>query len=246
MKTKSYIATFVGELTKCRTLYSLRVTFLLSGVLVMLVSGFVVLQASRFQSLGRGADLGGMQIYDWPIVVLHYGQIIPIVASALVLGQDGSVGARRRALLVTPNRLVLYISKLLIVIVTSTILAVVCTLGAVAPLLFIQTDGTQHFDAMRILWVIVYWPLIGIIGGSLVAATRSVAIGVVPVLVWVFGFSDLIAARIPEFDITIDQIFKALYLLGATPSIAQMILAAVQVAIAAVFGALVLIRKDAG
>ena len=84
------------------------------------------------------------------------------------------------------------------------------------------------------------------VSASLAAATRSVALAVVPILIWTIGLSDIAVTMAPWLSKALDQILKSIYFgSGATISVVDMVMAALQVAAVLAVGITVYVRRDA-
>lgn len=239
------LGVFAAELRKARSFPAIGRT-LLFGVLALLVAAvFVMSQAGQFLAQGRGDELGGLTTADVMLILLHYGQIIPILLGAWVIGQDIPIGPRQTAFLATAKRGTLFAVKLVTTAIVALVAAVVCVVASLVPLAVAGGDSTGTIALAPYWWLIGYWVAIAVVSASLVAATRSITFTVVPILVWTIGLSDLLAAQIPALSGALDQAFKYAYLqAGATPSATVLIAAAVQLVAALVVGAVLYARRD--
>ncbi|GAA1887436.1 hypothetical protein GCM10009715_36880 [Paeniglutamicibacter psychrophenolicus] len=239
------VGAFSAEMRKARSFPAIPRT-LLFGVIALLVAAvFVMSQAGQFLAQGRGEELGGLTTADVVLILLHYGQIIPILLGAWVVGQDIPVGPRQTAFLATPRRGTLFAVKLATTAVVALFAGIVCVLASLAPLAVAGGDSTDIISLAPYWWLIGYWVAIAVVTASLVAATRSITFTVVPILVWTIGLSDLLAAQIPALSGALDQAFKYAYLQGgAVPPTTALIASAIQVAAALVLGVVLYVRRD--
>lgn len=239
------VGVFSAEMRKARSFPAIPRT-LLSGVLALLAAVvFAVSQAGQFLAQGRGDELGGMTTADIVIVLLHYGQVIPILLGAWVIGQDIPVGSRQSAFLATARRGALFGVKLVTAAIVALVAGIVCVLAGLVPLAVAGGDSSGTISVAPYGWLIAYWMLIAVVTASLVAASRSITFTVVPILVWTIGLSDLLAAQLPALSGALDQAFKYAYLQGgATPSPTVLIAAVAQVVAALVLGTVLYTRRD--
>lgn len=236
---------FSAELRKARSFPAIGRT-LAFGILALLAAAvFVLSQAGQFLAQGRGEELGGLTTADVMLILLHYGQIVPILLGAWVVGQDIPIGPRQTAFLATARRGTLFAVKMATTAIMALIAGIVSVVAALIPLAVAGGDSAGTISLAPYAWLIGYWVAIAIVSASLVAATRSITFTVVPILVWTIGLSDLLAAQLPALSGSLDQAFKYAYLQGgATPSFAVLIAAAVQVVAALVLGAALYARRD--
>lgn len=241
------LGTFSAEMRKARSFPAIPRTLLFGVIALLSAAVFAISQASQFLAQGRGDALGGMTTADVLTLLLHYGQVIPILLGAWVIGQDIPVAPRRAAFLATARRGTLIAAKLTSAGLVALLAGVACTIAALLPLAV--AGGNTSGDTISLApygWLIGYWVLIALVTASLVAATRSIALAVVPVLVWTIGLSDLLAVQIPALSGALDQAFKSAYLQGgAVPSATTLVAAGVQVVVAVVVGSALFIRRDA-
>lgn len=238
-------APFAGELLKVYSLPAMRRTLLLGAITVAAVAAFGVFQTIRIIERGRGDEISGLRVADWPMLALHFGLFIPIVLGAWVFGQDSAKGPRQTAFLAVSRRLQLAYAKLATVVLVLVVAGIVCTVAALAPLAF--WDASREgagLDLARHGWLIGYWVLMGLMAASIAAATRSMVLAVVPLLAWVLGLSDLLTARFPILAAAIDQVAKAAYLDGLVPSPSHLIAVAIQVIVLVVAGMAAYARRD--
>ena len=239
------LGAFSAEMRKARSFPAIPRTLLFGVVALLVAAVFVMSQASQFLAQGRGEELGGMTTADVMIILLHYGQIIPILLGAWVIGQDIPVGPRQTAFLATAKRGTLFAVKLVATAIVALVAGTVCVLAGLVPLTVAGGDSADTISLAPYWWLIGYWAAIAVVTASLVAATRSITFTVVPILVWTIGLSDLLAAQIPALSGALDQAFKYAYLQGgATPPTTALIAAAVQVVAALVLGAVLYARRD--
>ena len=235
-----------AETRKARSFPAIPRTLVFGVVALLAAVVFAVTQASQFVAAGRADALGGLTTADVVILLLHYGQIIPILLGAWIVGQDIPVGPRQSAFLATARRGRLITVKLLTTAVVTLIAGVVCTVAALTPLAV--ADGSLGGDAISLKpygWLIGYWVVIAVITAALTAATRSITFTVVPILVWTIGVSDLLAAQVPALSNSLDQVFKSAYLQdGALPSVSALVWAAAQLVVAVVLGVVLYVRRD--
>lgn len=241
------LGAFSAEIRKARSFPSIPRTLLFGMLLMLGAALFGMVQMGQFIAQGREDALMGLNMTDWPILLLHYGQVIPILLGAWVVGQDTPTGPRRSSFLATAKRGTLYGVKLVTAGLVALIAGIFCTIAALLPLLFSGgTDSQTTLSLTPYAWLLGYWVLIGVVTAALVAATRSITFAVIPILVWTIGLSDLLAAQIPALSGALDQAFKFAYLQGGTaPSVTVLIVAGVQVVAVIVFGAVLCIRRDA-
>lgn len=240
------LGAFSAELRKARTFPAIPRTLLLGMISLLVATVFAVTQASQFLAAGREDALGGLTSADVVILLLHYGQIIPILLGAWVIGQDSPTGPRQTAFLATARRGRLIAVKLVTTAIVTLGAGVLCVAAALIPLAVAGGDPSGEVISLRPYgWLIGYWVLIAVVAAALVAATRSITFTVVPILVWTIGLSDLLAAQIPALSGALDQAFKSAYLQdGAMPSATVLIAAAVQVLVAIALGVVSYVRRD--
>lgn len=239
------LGAFSAEMRKARSFPAIPRT-LLFGVLALLVAAvFVMSQAGQFVARGRAEELGGLTTADVMLILLHYGQIIPILLGAWVIGQDIPVGPRQSAFLATAKRGTLFAAKLVTIALVALVAGIVCVLAGLVPLAVAGGDQAGTISLAPYWWLIAYWVAIAVVTASLAAAIRSITFTVVPILVWTIGLSDLLAAQIPALSGALDQAFKYAYLQGgAVPPTTALIAAAAQVVAALVLGAVLYARRD--
>lgn len=237
---------FSGEYWKLRSFAPIPRTILIGLLVVIGVAAFGVVQTMRYTAAGQADQVGGFALADWPMLALHFGQIVPILLGAWVFGQDTATGPRRVAFLASARRLPLAVVKLTMVMLLIAFTGLVCTIGALVPLLFsgAGADETVSVDLSRYGWLIGYWMLIGLVAAGLTAATRSLLLGVVPLVAWSVGMSDLLVAPLPVLGGSLDQVFKAAYHAGVVPSAGELAGCAVQVIVVLVVGVAVYTRRD--
>lgn len=233
-----------AEVRKAWTFPAMLGVLLIGGLAIAALATFGIVQSIRFMDLGRAEDIGDFSISTWPLVALHFGQAVPILLGAWVVGQDAAAGARRTASLAVSSRSMLISAKFAVVVLVTLFAAIVCSLGALAPLLATGDRSGAQIDASRIAWLIFYWILIGLIAAGIAAATNSMVVAVVPLLVWAIGFSDFVVDSVPSFEGVLDQVFKAAYQGGITPSIPQLTGSIAQVLIVIALGAAIFSRRD--
>lgn len=240
-------ATVSAEMRKARSFPAITRTLLYGAVVVLIAGVFGVVQMSQFAAQGRSDALGGLSIADWPLMLLHYGQVVPILLGAWVIGQDLPLGARHTAFLATARRGTLITVNLLVAALAGLLAGLVCIAAALVPLLASGGAGSEATVSLAPYgWLIGYWVLIAVVSAALVAATRSITVTVVPILIWTIGLSDLLAARIPALAGTLDQTFKYAYLQhGALPGASALIASGAQVAVAISIGVTAYLRRDA-
>ncbi len=204
------------------------------------LAAFVVSQSAGFAAQGKQDVLGGLTLAQLVILLLHYGQVIPVLLGAWVIGQDFAPGPRRVAFLVTPRRGTLLTTKLFTSAMLGFLAALVCGLAVlIPPLLGGATDGTQPSQMGPYSWLVAYWVIIAVVTSSLVAATRSITFAVVPLLVWTLGLSGVLGAHIPALSAALDQVFAAAYLQGGlAPPATDLFSAGVQVVVVVALGAI--------
>lgn len=240
------LAAFFAETRKARSFPAVSRTILIGATAILGTAVFGIFQMNELLAQGRTDLLGGLTHADWPIQVLHYAQIIPILLGAWVFGQDVALGPGRTAFLATPRRGALVAAKLLVVALLAGVAGILCTIAALAPLL--SSGGTTTNTTMSLApfgWLVAYWVLIALISASLVAATRSITLAVVPMLVWTVGLSALIVDRLPWLSVAVDQVFATAYFQGgAAPSPSTLAGVAAQVLVVLVIGAARYVRRD--
>lgn len=234
-----------AEWHKTRTFPAIPRT-LVAGVAVLLVAAvFVLSQAGQFAAQGRTDELGGMTTDDVMLILLHYGQIIPVLLGAWVMGQDMPLGPRQTAFLATARRGRLFAVKLVVALILGLSAALVCAVASLVPLAVAGGDTTGTISLAPYAWLMGYWVVISVVSAALVAATRSITFTVVPILVWTIGLSDLLAAQITPLSGALDRVFKNAYLqAGAVPPVADLIAAGAQVIAVIVVGAVLYARRD--
>lgn len=242
----SAAAAFSAELRKARTFPTLPRTLLL-GMLLMLAAGvFGIVQMAQFTAAGRDEELAGLTQADWPLILLHFAQVVPILLGGWVVGQDLPTGPRRTASLAVADRGTLITVKYLTAAVIGLLAGVLCSIAALLPLLFSGGDGGQTVSLASYAWLVGYWAAISTLTAALVMVTRSLLFGVVPVLIWTIGISDLLAAQFPALQGALDQVAKTAYLQGGVaPSLAGLISGAIQLVILLAVGAICVRRRDA-
>lgn len=240
------LGAFSAEIRKARTFPAIGRSLLFGVIALLIAVVFALTQASQFLAAGREDALGGLTTADVVILLLHYGQIIPILLGAWVIGQDNPVGPRQSAFLATARRGTLIAVKLVTTVIVALAAGIVCVAAALVPLAVAGGDPSGEVISLRPYgWLIGYWVVIAVVTAALVAATRSITFTVVPILVWTIGLSDLLAVQIPALSGALDQVFKSAYLQdGAVPSATVLIAAAVQVLVVVVLGAVSYVRSD--
>lgn len=240
------LAAFSAEVRKARTFPPIPRTLLFGAVALLAAVVFAVTQATQFIAAGRGDALGGLTTADVVILLLHYGQIVPILLGAWVIGQDNPVGPRQTAFLAAARRGRLIAVKLVTTVIVALVAGVVCVAAVFIPLSVSGGDPSGEVISLKPYgWLIGYWILIAVVTAALVAATRSITFTVVPILVWTIGVSDLLAVQIPALSGALDQALKSAYLQdGAVPSATLLIAAAVQVFVAIALGVISYVRRD--
>ena len=237
--------TGAGELRKAWGLPGVSRTILIGLVGVIVTVSFAVLQEQRFAELDRSGDTGGLHGTDWSLLILNIAQIVPILLGAWIFGQDNGVGPRRRLLLTTPRRGRVWAAKTFVVLAVTLLAAVVCVAAALSPpLLLSDAPGRPGGLLAPFLWLTLYWPFVALLSASLAVVFRSMVGAVVPLLVWVLGLSDILKAQVPALGWAFDQVFKTAYLGGVAPSAGQLGAVAVQGAVAAAAGLVLLLRRD--
>lgn len=237
---------FSGEYWKLRSFPPIQRTMLLGLVVVIAVATFGVVQTMRYTAAGQEDQAGGFGLAAWPMLALHFGQVIPILLGAWVFGQDTATGPRRVTFLASARRLPLAAVKLATVVLVTGLAGLVCTIGALVPLLFsgAGADGAASVDLSRYGWLIGYWVLIGLVAAGLTAGTRSLLLGVVPLVAWAVGMSDLLVAQLPALEGSLDQVFKAAYQAGVSPSASELAICAAQVIVVLGLGVAAFARRD--
>lgn len=236
-----------AELYKARTFPLIPRTLLLGGTTVLVATVFIIVQTSQLASSGRADALGGHTPADMLGLVLHYSQVFPILLGAWVVGQDVPSGPCRSALLASPGRASQVTAKLLTAALTAMLAGVVCVGIVILPLAAGSTASQEVLSLRPYAWLISYWVVIAVMAAALVAATRSAALGAVPLLVWAIGLSDLLTVRVPALAGAADQVFKSAYLQGGvTPSSELLCWAGAQVAAAVALGIGAYVHRDVG
>lgn len=235
-----------GEVRKTRSLPVIARCLILGLLAVSSISAFGVFQTIQFTQRGRVDDVGGLGLADWPLLALHFGQLIPILLGAWVFGQDIGTGPGRTALLAVPSRRLLVLAKFVVVVALTVLAGVICSLGALVPLLATGGQSAEGvtIDMSRVAWLIGYWVSVALISASIAAATRSMALAVVPLVVWAVGISDLLTGMLPFLSGAADQVFKAAYQAGNVPSVGEWVGVVAQVGFAVVFAVVVFLRRD--
>ena len=106
------LGTFSAEMRKARSFPAIPRTLLFGVIALLSAAVFAISQASQFLAQGRGDALGGMTTADVLTLLLHYGQVIPILLGAWVIGQDIPIGPRQTAFLATAKRGTLFPVKI--------------------------------------------------------------------------------------------------------------------------------------
>jgi ABC-type transport system involved in multi-copper enzyme maturation permease subunit len=213
---------------------------------MLAAAAFTIVQTTQFVVQGRPDALGGLTAAELLLLLLHFGQVIPILLGAWVVGQDTPVGPRRSAFLATARRSTLIVGKYLTAAIAALVAGVVSCLAALLPLLLTGGAAGATVSLAPYGWLIGYWTMIAVVTAGLVAATRSVALAAVPVLIWTVGLSDLLAAQIPALAGALDQVFKSAYLgQGAAPSATALAAAGAQMVVALAIGSALYTRRDA-
>lgn len=237
---------FAGEFQKIRSFPVMKRTLGIGVVAVTAVAAFGVFQTIRFVEMGRGDETGGLSIADWPTLAVNYGIVIPLLLGAWVFGQDCAPGPRRTAFLIAPRRVGLAIAKFAVVAGVTLGAGIVCTGGALLPLLVAgASGGGVTVELSQYGWLIGYWVLIGLMAAGITAATRSTLLAVLPLLAWTLGLADLLVEQIPALTASIDQVAKAAFREGFVPSVSDLIAVAVQVIVPMLVGTAVFARRDA-
>ncbi len=191
---------------------------------------FVMIQVHGFFAQGRADELGGLTVDALMRDILHYGQVIPVLLGAWIVGQDNAVGPGRLAVLVVARRGTLLGAKLFTTAGIALFAAITCTSASLIPLASIAEGGTGALSPLPYGWVIGYWVLMAVLTAAIVAASRNLVASVVSILVWTIGLSDLLTAQIPALSGTVDQAFKQVYLHGGpVPPASSLIGVAAQV-----------------
>lgn len=237
---------FSAEMQKARSFPAIPRTLLFGAIVLLAASLFAITQANQFLAQDRGDALGGLTTADVVTLLLHYGQIIPILLGAWVIGQDIPVGPRQSAFLATARRGTLIGVKLVTTAIVALIAGIVCTTVALVPLAV--AGGDSNGEAIPLApygWIIGYWVVIAAVTAALVAASRSITFTVVPILAWTLGISDLLAVQIPALSGALDQVFKSAYLqAGVAPTVTSLLVSGVQVVVAVVLGVVLYMRRD--
>ncbi len=186
-------------------------------------------------------------ITDWPMFALHYGQAIPILIGAWIIGQDTSPGSLRTAFLAQPRRARLALTKYSISVLLVLPAAVLCIVGACAPLLLLNEveRGSMTPALTHLSWLLAYWVLIGLVSAGLTAFTRSTMWAVLPLSAWTLGLSDLLRSRLPALSGAMDQVFDDAYRGGINLSTGEFFSVAAQVLIVLAAGTAAWSRRDA-
>lgn len=238
---------FSAEVRKARSFPAIPRTILGGAIALLAVAVFVASQAAQFVERGRSDELGGVTAADVIMIVLRYGQIIPILLGAWVISQDMPAGPRHSAFLATARRGTLFATKLVIVAIVALIAGIACVVAALLPAAVSGDESTTTIVLAPFAWLIVYWVVIAVLTAALVAATRSMTFTVVPILVWTIGLSDLLADQIPALSGALDRVFIHSYFEGApAPSPAAIGAAVVQGVAALALGSAVYARRDVG
>lgn len=239
------VRAFSAELRKAFTFPAISRTASFGVLILLIAAAFAIVQARAFVAEGRREELNGLAPQDLPLLLLHYGQVIPILLGAWVFGQDIPTGPRRTSLLATAQRGTLVTAKLLtaaIVGLVSGCLAAVCVL---LPLLSVGDGDSGTVSIAPYAWLVGYWTLIATCAGALAAAVRNTTLATVPLLIWTVGLSDLISAKIPALSGALDQVFRRAYLpYGAPPAAIDLAIAFLQVAALCAIGAVATVRRD--
>lgn len=241
------LGVFSAEARKARSFPAIPRTILGGAAALLAVAVFVASQATRFVERGLSDDLGGMTAADVIMIVLRYGQVIPILLGAWVVSQDLPVGPRHSAFLATARRGTLFVSKLVITAVVALLAGMACVIAALLPMAVSGDESTVTIELAPFAWLVVYWIVIAVVTASLVAASGSMTFTVVPILVWTIGLSDLLADRIPALDGVLDRVFMHSYLEGApAPSSLAVGAAVAQAVVVLALGASAYARRDVG
>lgn len=241
------VGVFSAEARKARSFPAIPRTILGGALALFVVALFVASQAAQFVERGRSEELDGMSAADVILIVLRYGQIIPILLGAWVISQDLPVGPRHSAFLATARRGMLFVSKLGITAIVALLAGIACVAAALLPMAVAGDDSTATIALAPFAWLIGYWVVIAIVTAALVAASGSMTFTVVPILVWTIGLSDLLAAQIPALSGALDRVFIHSYLAGVPAPSSTAIGAAVAQGVAALaLGSVAYARRDVG
>jgi hypothetical protein len=235
---------FAGELRKVATFPALRRTILFGLIAVIGIAAFGISQ-SRIQPVS-GAETHPTTI-DWPMFALHYGQAVPILIGAWIVGQDISPGPLRTAFLAQPRRVHLALAKYSISVLLILPTTALCILGACAPLLLLDEAERASMapELTHLGWLLTYWVLISLVSAGLTAFTRSTMWAVLLLSAWTLGISDLLRSRIPVLSGSMDQVFGDAYRGGISPSADEFFSVAAQVLIVLTAGTVTWSRRDA-
>ncbi|WP_146750753.1 hypothetical protein [Actinomyces sp. Z5] len=244
-------AAIAAEVRKTASLTTIRQCVLLGLTGIAAVSWFGVLQTISYTQAGRPEDTGGIAAADWPLLALHYGQVIPVLLGAWIFGQDMATGTRRMMFLASSSRIRIACGKMFLATLLTSATALVCSLGALTPFLGASeraADGVGGFQLSpaRFGWLIGYWVVIALLSAAITAATRNTVIAVAPLLIWTIGLSDLLTNALPSLKIVFDQVFKTAYQSGFTPSASELTATAIQLIVVMTIGAVIFIRRDCG
>lgn len=242
-----FLDVLTGELRKTASFRPLRRTLLLGLFTVTAFAGVGVLLTVRALEPESGIEPPPVGLNDWPMLALHYGQVVPILLGAWAVGQDTAPGPRRTAYLATPLRLTSLAAKYAVVALGAVAAAGVLAAGALTPLLL--SGGAPgvavSVDSGRLGWLAGYWVLIGLVAAGLTAATRSMLLGVIPLLAWALSLSALLRIRFPALSGAVDQVFDDAYRRSQPPTAGELALVAAQLLTALTAGAVLWTRRDA-
>lgn len=235
------LGAFSAELRKAVSFRAITLTLLCGAVVLLAGAVFALVQARAFAAQGRADALGGLALSDIPMLLLHYGQVVPILLGAWVTGQDVPVGPRQAAFLATARRRTVIGVKLVTAAVVALFAGIVCTLAVLAPLAVAGvTVSLGPFG-----WLLGYWTVIAVITAALVGGLRSITFTVVPILIWTLGVSDLLTVEFPALAGSLDQVFRFAYLGGGgMPSASAAAAAVLQFTAAVLLGTVLYTRRD--
>lgn len=240
---------FSGEFRKASTFPPLLRTVLIGSFAVLGIAAFGIFQTLRDHTNTDegGFNSTGADLTDWPMFALHYGQAIPILIGAWIVGQDTSPGSLRTAFLAQPRRIRLALAKYSISVLFVLPAAVLCIAGACAPLLlFDEAERVSMAPALpRLSWLLAYWVLISLVSAGLAAFTRSTMWAVLLLSAWTLGLSDLLRSRLPALSGAMDQVFDDAYRGGISPGTGEFFSVAAQVLIVLAAGTVAWSRRDA-
>lgn len=138
---------------------------------------------------GRPEDTAGLEAGSAFLVILHYGQIGAVLLAAWAMHQENDPGCLRSTLLSTPQRVVVFAAKAILIACVSAVIGTISAFGAAAvrcSAIACDASGsafapTTAAELRILLGVVAYWILIALFTYALAVLLRSglAAMGIV-------------------------------------------------------------------